>query len=224
MLSVLPLMTGTRHIPPIPVPQVPRTVHKQGHRPTKGAWVQYGKFCYTATGTDSWSHDAVYAQNPLLERAVGTKVHPKAEIMDVTQGSGKKVSSGEATKLRQANYTQTKALIAGQMIQDLRIQKSAVRIILEEVRARWSLSAHWGMGGLELLIAPSQSFPHSCCIRTHRLQGPDLPSRPSLFGSSRCRRPSARPRLVTRAPSHELRDRGAARGLRQAQMLPRSRP
>ena len=51
-------MTGTRHTPPIPLPQVPRTVHKQGHRPTKGAWVQYGKFCYTATGVDSWSHDA----------------------------------------------------------------------------------------------------------------------------------------------------------------------
>ena len=107
--------------------------------------MQYGQFCYTATGVNSWSHDAVYAQNPLLERAVGPRDHPKAEIMDVAQGSGKKVS-GEATNLRQANYTKTKALIAEQMIEDLRIQKSAVRLILEEVRARWGLSAHWGVG------------------------------------------------------------------------------
>ena len=161
--------------------------------------MQYGEFCYTATGTDSWSHDAVYAQNPLLERATGTRDRPKAEIMDITQGSGTKVS-GEATNLRQANYMQTKALIAGQMIEDLRIQKSAVRLILEEVRARWGLSAHWGMGGLELLIAPSRSFPRSCCICTRRLRGPNLPSRLSLLGASRCRRP----RLVKRHMSRRV--------------------
>ena len=88
--------------------------------------MQYGEFCYTAVGDKAWSHDEVYSQHPLLEEAVGTKDEPKAEIMDVTQGSGGKVS-GEATNLRQANYLANKALFAKQLIEDLRIQKAAVR-------------------------------------------------------------------------------------------------
>jgi hypothetical protein len=99
-----------------------RTVHRAGYRPDKGAWVQYGECCYTANGSNAWSHDVVYAQNELLEAAVGTKDEPTAEIMDVIQGSGKK-QSGEATKLRQAKHEGSKALFAIQLIEDLRIQK-----------------------------------------------------------------------------------------------------
>jgi hypothetical protein len=90
--------------------------------------VQYGDFCYTANGPKSWSHDEVYAQNPLLALAAGTMDDPRAEIMDVTQGSGPKVSSGEATKLRQASYRANSALIAKLMCEDLRVQKAAVRM------------------------------------------------------------------------------------------------
>jgi hypothetical protein len=89
--------------------------------------VQYGESCYTANGLQSWSHDVVYAQNPLLAEAVGTKDDPTAEIMDVIQGSGRKLS-GEATNLRQAKYESSKALFAIQLIEDLRIQKLKVRV------------------------------------------------------------------------------------------------
>ena len=88
--------------------------------------MQYGEVCYTAVGDNAWSHDEVYRQHPLLEKAVGTTDDPKAEIMDVTQGSGKNVS-GEATNYRKAHYLANKALFAKQLIEDLRIQKAAVR-------------------------------------------------------------------------------------------------
>ena len=117
-------------VPPPPLrlpPQSSRTVHREGYRPDKGAWVQYGECCYTANGSKAWSHDVVYAQNELLEAAVGTKDEPTAEIMDVIQGSGKK-QSGEATKLRQAKHESSKALFAIQLIEDLRIQKLKVRV------------------------------------------------------------------------------------------------
>ena len=55
---------------------------------------------------------------------------PRAEIMAVTQGSGPKVSSGEATKLRQASYRANSALIAKLMCEDLRVQKAAVRMVV----------------------------------------------------------------------------------------------
>ena len=55
---------------------------------------------------------------------------PRAEIMDVTQGSGPKVSSGEATKLRQASYRANSALIAKLMCEDLRVQKAAARMVV----------------------------------------------------------------------------------------------
>lgn len=97
-----------------------RTVCKD--RPTKGAWVQYEGYCFTANGDKAWSHDEVYRQNVLLELAVGTKDDPKAEIMDVTQGSGAKVS-GEATKERQAQYKANCAIFEQHVIASLRFQK-----------------------------------------------------------------------------------------------------
>ena len=88
--------------------------------------MQYGAFCFTAHGPKSWSHDEVYAQNPPLAEAAGTKDDPRAAIMAITQGSGAKVG-GEATNLRQATYTERKALYAKQMLEDLRSNKAAVR-------------------------------------------------------------------------------------------------
>jgi len=91
-----------------------RTVARD--RPAEGAWVQYECYCYTAIGTESWSHDEVYRQNSLLEEAAGTMDDPRAAIMDVTQGSGAKVS-GEATNQRQGQYERNTALMAVQMSQ-----------------------------------------------------------------------------------------------------------
>jgi len=125
--NCLPLVNGEPCPSATPLSQPSRTAHEQGYRPAKGAWVQYGESCYTANGLQSWSHDVVYAQNPLLAEAVGTKDDPTAEIMDVIQGSGRKLS-GEATNLRQAKYESSKALFAIQLIEDLRIQKLKVRV------------------------------------------------------------------------------------------------
>ena len=90
--------------------------------------MQYGELCcYTANDPKSWSHDVVYAQNPLLAKAAGTMDDPRMAILDVTQGSGANVS-GEATELRQKIYIANKALIAKQMREDPRVKKTAVRV------------------------------------------------------------------------------------------------
>jgi len=90
-------------------------------KPTRdGAWVNYdagrshkrgdGGFFFTATGPDRWSHDEVYAQNPALSEAVGTRDTPTCRIFDCTQGTvGKVGQSGEATKERQARYGRNEA-------------------------------------------------------------------------------------------------------------------
>ena len=86
----------------------------------------HGDYCFTANMENDdkpnpWSHDEVYRQNPLLEEAVGTKDDPKKEIMEVTQGSGKR-ESRMATKQRQAKYNLNKAARKVERIKELMTQ------------------------------------------------------------------------------------------------------
>jgi len=86
----------------------------------KGAWVNYdagvsegrgnGGLYYTATGKQSWSHDEVYAQNPALEKVVGTRQEPTSHVFDCTQGNlDRDGESGEATGERQMRYGRNEA-------------------------------------------------------------------------------------------------------------------
>ena len=86
----------------------------------RGAWVNYdpgrsqgrgdGGLYFTADGTKSWSHDEVYAQNPVLTDAVGTRDAPTFHIFDCIQGTvGKRGESGEATGERQARHGRNEA-------------------------------------------------------------------------------------------------------------------
>lgn len=101
------------------------------------AWVNYdaglsqgrgdgGRF-YIATGDKKWSHDEVYAQNPALRQAVGTKDAPTAAIFDCTQGTVGKGQHGEATNERmlryRANRGKQQGIQALELLKALRTQK-----------------------------------------------------------------------------------------------------
>ena len=57
------------------------------------AWVYYDGLYYTVNGDNALSHAEVFRHHPLLEEAVGTADHPKAEIFECTQGSGERKKS-----------------------------------------------------------------------------------------------------------------------------------
>jgi len=99
------------------------------------AWVCYGGFYFTAGSGDKESrHDEVYAQNPLLELAVGTADDPRAAVMDCTQGGGGELARGEseATKQRQAQYSANEMRLALWMAKELQMAENmpAVRLVV----------------------------------------------------------------------------------------------
>ena len=105
------------------------------------AWVNYdaglsrgrgdGGLFFIATGERKWSHDEVYAQNPALSQAVGTKDAPTAAIFDCTQGTVGKGQHGEATNERmlryRANRGKQQGIQALELLKALRTQKKEVR-------------------------------------------------------------------------------------------------